>query len=74
MLFFIPIIGPIFGFILMCFFAIPFYFLWNALAPVYFYWLPQVYHTLPFWHCVGLLMLVFMLKLVLFPIASGWNK
>ena len=67
MIFFLPIIGPIIGFVLMFFLAIPFYWLWNAVAPVYFYWLPQVYLHLPFWDCVWLMMLLTILKLILLP-------
>lgn len=54
--------------------AIPFYFIWNALAPVYFYWLPEVYKEIPFWHCVGILVLIAIVRLVLFPSASVVNK
>jgi hypothetical protein len=67
MIYLIPVVGPLIGFLFMFFLAIPLYWLWNALAPTYFYWLPQVYQQIPFWDCVWLLMLVGMLKLVLLP-------
>lgn len=52
----------------ICFFAaIPMFFLWNWLAPIYFYWLPPVYLSLPFWHVVGLLWLLAMLKQLFMP-------
>lgn len=67
MIWVVPIIGPIIGFVLTFFLAIPLWWLWNMLAPTYFYWLPQVYLQLPFWDVVGLCALVFMLRLVLLP-------
>ena len=67
MLWLVPIFGPLLGFVFMFFLAIPFYYLWNDLAPMYFYWLPQVYLQLPFWDCVWLMMLTGMLKLILLP-------
>jgi hypothetical protein len=49
------------------FWSIPFYFLWNALAPTYAYWLPEIYQRLPFWHCMGLFLIVAILRGLLFP-------
>ena len=34
--------------------AIPFYFSWNCIAPVYLDFLPTVYQNLPYWHIVGI--------------------
>jgi hypothetical protein len=67
MVWLVPIVGPLIGFFFMFFLAIPFYYLWNDLAPTYFYWLPQVYLQLPFWDCVWLMMLIAMLKLIILP-------
>jgi len=47
--------------------AIPFDFLWNALAPTYFFWLPAVYHNIPLLDCVGLFAIVGILRSVIFP-------
>jgi len=62
---------PVFGWIIaavVCFFiAVPFYFLWNWLAPTYFYWLPKLYLELPFWHVFGLLWLITSLRGILLP-------
>ena len=38
--------------------AIPFWISWNAIAPKYFYFLPGIYQKLPYWHVVGLLIIV----------------
>ena len=34
--------------------AIPFYFSWNCIAPVYLSFIPEVYHNIPYWHIVGI--------------------
>lgn len=34
--------------------SIPFYFLWNALAPIYAPNLPPLYQHIPFWNAMGL--------------------
>lgn len=67
----IPILGWALGFIVAFFMAIPFWLLWNALAPTYFYWLPQVYMNVPFWDCVWLFLLIWILKAILIP--DAWS-
>jgi hypothetical protein len=37
--------------------AIPFYFAWNCIAPVYLDFIPKVYHALPYWHIVGIFLI-----------------
>lgn len=58
----IPIIGWLLAAILCLFIAVPIWYLWNWLTPIYFYWLPPIYFNLPFWHVVGLLWLLSSLK------------
>ncbi len=48
----IPIIGWLIGAVLHTSLAVPFYFIWNALAPTYFYFVPPVYQQIDFWPCV----------------------
>lgn len=36
--------------------AIPLVFSWNCVAPKYLYFLPEVYHHIPFWHVVAILL------------------
>jgi len=56
---FYTVIGGLFGtLITMAVLCIPLWWLWNKLAPIYFYWLPPVYLALPFWHVVGLMFLI----------------
>ena len=71
----IPVIGWFISFFLSVSLAIPFYFIWNSLAPTYFYFLPDVYKQIPFWDTVGLFMIVPILKHMLVPtMISNTNK
>ena len=36
--------------------AIPFYYAWNAIAPVYLNFLPTIWLKIPYWHLVGILL------------------
>jgi hypothetical protein len=67
----IPIVGWIIAAFVCLFVAIPVYFLWNWLAPIYFYQLPSVYLSLPFWHVFGLLWLISSLRGLLLPSISS---
>lgn len=66
----IPVVGWLIAAAVCLCISVPFYYLWNWLAPIYFYWLPQVYLQLPFWHVFGLLWLIYSLKSLLLPFAS----
>lgn len=67
MIYAIPVVGWLIGFIIHVSLAIPFYFCWNWLAPKFFYWVPPVYQTLGFWEIVGLFVVLAILKLILVP-------
>ncbi len=54
--------------------AIPFYFLWNWLAATYVPGLPQAYQHIPFWHCVGLFVLIAIIQMLIFPTHFVINK
>ena len=47
--------------------SIPFGLIWNRLAPLYFYPLPALYQRLPFWHWMGLFVLVAILRALIYP-------
>lgn len=47
--------------------AIPAYFLWNYLAPIYGAQLPAQYLDIPYWHIAGAFVLITILKIVIFP-------
>jgi hypothetical protein len=36
--------------------AIPFYFAWNCIAPIYLYFIPSVYKVIPYWHIVAIIL------------------
>lgn len=38
--------------------AIPLYFAWNCIAPIYLSFIPIIYQCLPYWHIVGILLIV----------------
>jgi len=63
----IPIIGWLINIVLMISLAIPFYFMWGHVAPIYFYWIPEVYQEIPFWDCEWLFTVISILKAVLVP-------
>jgi hypothetical protein len=53
------------------FLAIPFYLIWNSLAPIYLTNLPPAYQDVPFWHIVGLFTLFSLIRLALSPKSPG---
>jgi hypothetical protein len=63
----LPFLGWFISFVGSASLSVPFYFIWNSLAPIYFYQLPQVYLYLPFWHCVGLFIVIPIVKNTLTP-------
>lgn len=46
--------GYIIAFVVALIIAFPLFFLWNALAPVYFTFLPTVWTSVPYMHMVGI--------------------
>ena len=72
MLYFFPVVGWFFAFVFAFLASIPFYFLWNWAAPIYFTFLPLVWLSVPFWHCVGLFMLAPLLKMLM-PFSGGYS-
>ena len=66
----IPILGWLLSFLFSSSLAVPFYFLWNHMAPKYLPFLPPLYSAVPFWDCVWLFMLVPILKSLLPTLVS----
>ena len=56
------------------FLAIPFYFLWNWLAPIYFTGLSPALQSIPFIDCIGLLLLLAILRSAVLPTQPIINK
>lgn len=69
MLNFIPVSGWILDLFLKMSLAAPFWFIWTVwgLGEKYFYFLPKVYHGPGFWDCVGVFMVVPILRLIFVP-------
>ena len=68
------VVAQITGMLMSSFVAIPFYFIWNWIAPTYFYFIPEVYKQLPFWHVVGLFILIPILKSLINPFKGTLTK
>jgi len=65
----LPIIGWILSLTFTTSTAVPFWIAWTAcgVGERYFYFLPDVYHGVSFWGCVGAFLCVGILKRVLTP-------
>ena len=65
----LPIVGWLISAILAVSISVPFWICWTVcgLGEKYFYWLPSVYHSIPFWHCVGLATILVILKAFFYP-------
>lgn len=52
----LPVIGWFLSGIAAMSLSIPFWFFWTScgIGSTYFYFLPSVYRSIPFWNCVGL--------------------
>jgi hypothetical protein len=73
----IPFIGWFFFIIISISLAVPFWFCWTVcgIGAKYFYFLPQVYQGIGFWACVGLFMVISILKSFFIPFSlSTENK
>lgn len=60
----LPFIGWLLSFVANLSLSIPFWVCWTAceIGKTYFDFLPTKYQTIPFWHCVGLFMVIGILK------------
>lgn len=65
----IPVVGWFLGLAVTMSLSVPFWLFWTVfgLGAKYFYWLPVVYQTIPFWHCVGLFTIVGIINTALVP-------
>ena len=65
----IPGIGWLIDFILKASLAVPFWFIWTkfGMGEKYFYFLPEVYLHPSFWNCVGVFIVMPILKSMLIP-------
>lgn len=71
----IPVIGWLFSFGAAVSLSVPFWFCWTfwGLGSSYFGFLPAQYQVIPFWHCVGLFTIVWILKGLAPTLVSNTN-
>lgn len=69
----IPVIGWALSLLLAISLSIPFWFFWTVfgIGSTYFYFLPEVYQHPGFWDCVGLFIVVDILKDHIYPTKSS---
>ena len=60
----IPLLGWAFSFLGSVGLSVPFWFIYTVLGigKLYFYFLPEIYQSIPFWNCVGLFIVIAILK------------
>jgi len=65
----IPVIGWAVSLLFTASTAVPFWIVWTlcGIGAKYFYFLPEVYHGIGFWECVGLFTAIGILKRVVTP-------
>jgi hypothetical protein len=73
MIFAIPFVGWIIGVLVAISMAIPFWLCWSVwgIGEKYFYFLPEVYRYIGFWNCVGLSIVISILKSTFYPSFSN---
>ena len=64
---FIPIVGWIFAFIFYSILSVPIWFCYTycELGKIYFNFLPEQWQSIPFWHFVGLMWIMIIVKMTL---------
>lgn len=65
----IPFIGWLMSFVFSVSLSVPFWICWTkcGIGHKYFYWLPEIYQSINFWPCVGLFIVISILKSTLVP-------
>lgn len=65
----LPIIGWALSLIANISLSVPFWIAWTVcgIGAKYFYWLPPVYKSIPFWDCVGIFICVAIIKGAILP-------
>lgn len=65
----IPFLGWVLSFLTSVSLSIPFWIIWTlcGIGRTYFTFVPELYQSIPFWNCVGLFMVVGILKAALTP-------
>jgi hypothetical protein len=71
----IPVVGWFISAIVSISLAVPFWLIWTVfgIGETYAYWLPAVYQAPSFWACVGIFIVVGIIKTVFVP-RLFWNS
>lgn len=64
-----PIIGWLISALLAVLITLPLHHLWGWLGPIYFGFVPEVYLNMGFWDMAGMLILIGLIKLIVYPSA-----
>jgi hypothetical protein len=69
MIYAIPIIGHIIGFVAFASMALPFWLFWTAagMGEKYFYFVPETYYNIGFWECWMVFSIISILKFMFIP-------
>ena len=72
----LPIIGWALSLAANISLSVPFWIAWTCcgIGAKYFYWLPPVYQSIPFWNCVGLFVCISIIKGTLIPTLASVNN
>ncbi|HEY4506768.1 MAG TPA: hypothetical protein VJH71_01205 [Candidatus Paceibacterota bacterium] len=65
----IPVVGWILDIFFKASLAVPFWFIWTVcgFGKRYFYFVPPVYQDLPFFHCLGLFIVIPIIYIIVVP-------
>lgn len=65
----IPVVGWILSLLVNASLAVPFWLCWTVcgIGKGYFQFLPEQWQSIPFWDCVGIFMVVTLIRCKLFP-------
>jgi len=72
----IPIVGWLMSTAFLGSASVPFWYVWThcGLGVRYFYFLPEVFQSIPFWHVVGLFIIIWTLRSMIPQLATINNS
>lgn len=72
----IPFLGWLLSFCASVSLSIPFWICWTVcgIGRTYFYFVPEVYQVIPFWNCVGLFIVISIVKGTLVPTIASVSQ
>ena len=72
----LPFIGWVLSLVASISMSVPFWLCWTVcgIGARYFYWLPEVYHAISFWNCVGLFICASIIKGTFVPVFASQSN